>query len=151
MQETEFGRRGRLTGVVDAGYLVRRNANNNVVALETSALQGLPTDRRLYLFPPLYSRAPPPTNPPVGHWRHPKLRCIPSALSTAAHHGQFADVSPRSVIVLIRSALFENYDEDLKQLLSSLRSKLDEIKGLQGGSYRRRRRTPWFDDLLVGR
>lgn len=91
----------------------------------------------LYLFPPLYS--PPPPTQPVHH--HPLATgvilssvCIPSALSTTAHHGQFADVSIASDVDLTRSALFENYDEDLKQLLSSLKSKLDEIKGLQGGA-----------------
>ena len=34
------------------------------------------------------------------------------------------------------SALFENYDEDLKQLLANLKSKLEgDVKQLKGGEY----------------
>lgn len=37
-------------------------------------------------------------------------------------------------VLMARSALFENYDEDLKQLFGSLKDKLDgEAKSLTGG------------------
>lgn len=43
-------------------------------------------------------------------------------------------------MLMVRSALFENYDEDLKQLFGSLKSKLDgEAKSLTGGKHFDRR------------
>lgn len=39
-------------------------------------------------------------------------------------------------MLMARSALFENYDEDLKQLFGSLKGKLDgEAKSLTGGKH----------------
>jgi hypothetical protein len=41
-----------------------------------------------------------------------------------------------SSAVLISRALFENYDQDLKQLIASLKGKLEgDVKQLKGGMY----------------